>query len=122
MTEEALAAAQIRNVQELPAVPRERLEQMFGRWGTALYRKARGDDTYEFFMDAEPKSISHNCTFGEDTADREAIESTQSLLGQKAGKRLRDAGLFCRTVTLTLRFANFNHHAQPHAGHPSRFG
>jgi DNA polymerase IV len=108
VTEEALAAAKIRNVQELAVIPLERLEEMFGRWGTALYRKARGDDTYEFFIDAEPKSISHNCTFREDTADREAIESTLSLLAQKVGKRLRDAGLFCRTVTLTLRFANFH--------------
>ncbi|HLW83075.1 MAG TPA: DNA polymerase IV [Candidatus Acidoferrales bacterium] len=107
VTEGALAAAQVRSVQELAAIPRERLEKMFGRWGTALYRKARGDDTYEFFIDAEPKSISHNCTFREDTAEREAVESTLSLLSQKAGKRLRDAGLFCRTVTLTLRFANF---------------
>lgn len=107
VTEAALAAAQIRTVDELAAIPLKRLEQMFGRWGTALYRKARGDDTYEFFVDAEPKSISHNCTFGEDTADREAIEGTLSRLTQKAGKRLRDAGLFCRTVTVTLRFSNF---------------
>lgn len=107
VTEAALAAAQIRIVQELAAIPLERLEEMFGRWGSALYRKARGDDTYEFFVDAEPKSISHNCTFREDTSNREAIESTLSLLTQKAGKRLRDAGLFCRTITLTLRFSNF---------------
>jgi DNA polymerase IV len=108
VTEAALAAAQIRTVEELGAVSLERLEEMFGRWGTALYRKARGDDTYEFFVDAEPKSISHNCTFREDTRDREAIESTLSFLTQKAGKRLRDAGLYCRTVTLTLRFADFH--------------
>lgn len=107
VTEAALAAAQIRTVRELAAVPLERLEKMFGRWGSALYRKARGDDTYEFFVDAEPKSISHNCTFSEDTSSRETVESTLSLLTQKAGKRLRDAGLFCRTVTLTLRFSNF---------------
>ena len=108
VTEAALAQAQIWTVKELALIPLERLEEMFGRWGTALYRKARGDDTYEFFVDAEPKSISHNCTFHEDTADREVIESTLSLLTQKTGKRLRDAGLFCRTVTLTLRFANFH--------------
>lgn len=107
VTEAALAAAQIRTVDELAAIPLERLEQMFGRWGTALYRKARGDDTYEFFVDAEPKSISHNCTFREDTIDRETIEGTLSLLTQKVGKRLRDARLFCRTVTVTLRFSDF---------------
>jgi DNA polymerase IV len=107
VTEGALAGAHIRTVQELSTISLARLEEMFGRWGTALYRKARGDDTYEFFVDAEPRSISHNCTFREDTANRERIESTLSLLTQKAGKRLRDAGLFCRTVTLTLRFTDF---------------
>lgn len=107
VTDGALAATGIRTVADLALIPREKLEEMFGRWGTALYRKARGDDTYEFFIDAEPKSISHNSTFSEDSAEREQIESTLSLLTQKAGKRLRNAGLFCRTVTLTLRFANF---------------
>lgn len=108
VTEAALASAQLRTVQALAGVSLERLETMFGRWGTALYRKARGDDTYEFFIDAEPKSISHNCTFREDTAESDTVESTLSWLAQKAGKRLREAGLFCRTVTLTLRFANFH--------------
>jgi DNA polymerase-4 len=72
-----------------------------------LFRKARGIDTYEFFVDAEPKSISHNQTFGEDTRDREQLETTLSYLCQKAVKRMRDSGLHARTVTLTLRFANF---------------
>lgn len=107
VTDGALAAAGIQTVADLALIPREKLEGMFGRWGTALYRKARGDDTYEFLVDAEPKSISHNCTFPEDTAEREPIESALSLLAQKAGKRMRDAGLFSRTVTLTVRFANF---------------
>jgi DNA polymerase IV len=30
-----------------------------------------------------------------------------SYLCQKAGKRLRDSGLYARTVSVTLRFANF---------------
>lgn len=107
MTEAALTGMNIERVEQLAGISLERLEEVFGRWGTALYRKARGQDSYEFFVDAEPKSISHNQTFGEDTADREMLETTLSHLCQKAGKRLRDAGLYCRTVTLTLRFANF---------------
>ena len=107
VTEAALKGLGIERVEQLAAIPLERLEEVFGRWGTALYRKSRGQDSYEFFVDAEPKSISHNCTFGEDTADREILESTLSHLCQKAGKRLRDAGLYCRTITLMLRFTNF---------------
>ena len=63
-TEAALNAIGIRTVGQLAAIPLEKLEDSFGRWGTALYRKALGQDSYEFFVDAEPKSISHNETFG----------------------------------------------------------
>jgi DNA polymerase-4 len=58
-------------------------------------------------VDAEAKSLSHNQTFGEDTSDRGRLESTLSYLCQKASKRVRDAGLHARTVTLTLRYADF---------------
>ncbi len=107
VTEAALKSLGIETVAQLQNVPIESLEQEFGRWGTALFRKSRGIDSYEFFIDAEPRSISHNCTFGEDTADRERLSSTISFLCQKAGKRLRDAGLHARTITLTLRYADF---------------
>jgi len=84
------------------------LERIFGQWGTALYRKARGGDSYEFVLDAEPKSISHNHTFGEDTDDTEVLEAMLSHLSQKACKRLREAGLSARTLTLTIRYAGFD--------------
>jgi DNA polymerase IV len=108
VTDAALQALGIETIAQLQAVPLERLEETFGQWGTALFRKARGIDSYEFFVDAEPKSISHNQTFGEDTRDRDTLESTLSYLCQKASKRMRDAGLHARTVTLTLRYANFS--------------
>jgi DNA polymerase IV len=107
VTEAALRALGIETIGQLQANSLEKLEDSFGRWGTALYRRARGIDSYEFFVDAEPKSLSHNQTFGEDTNDGERLQSTISYLCQKASKRLRDAGLYARTVTLTLRFANF---------------
>jgi len=107
VTEAALLAGGIETVGQLAAASREKLEREFGRWGTALYRKARGGDTYEFFVDAEPKSISHNQTFSSDTNDRAVLDTTLSLLCQKAMKRLRDAGLSTSTVTLTIRYAGF---------------
>ena len=107
VTEEALRGLGIETVGQLAAVPRERLEAVFGEWGTGLYRKARGEDTYEFPEDAEAKSISHHHTFSEDVEDAGVIESTLSHLCQKAAKRLRDAGLFAGTVTLVLRYAGF---------------
>jgi DNA polymerase IV len=107
VTEAALNGLHIETVGQLQQLPPDRLEEIFGRWGIALFRKAHGIDSYEFFVDAEPKSLSHNQTFGTDTNNRSQIESTLSYLCQKALKRLRDAGLHARTVRLTLRYADF---------------
>jgi DNA polymerase IV len=108
VTERALRALDIETVAQIAAVPQEKLESIFGKWGDALYRKARGGDSYEFVIDAEPKSISHNHTFGEDTTDAEVLNSMLSHLAQKACKRLREAGLSTRTITLTIRYTGFD--------------
>ena len=110
VTERALRALGIETVEQIAAVRQEKLEQIFGQWGTALYRKARGGDSYEFVIDAEPKSISHNHTFGEDTGDASAMAAMLSHLSQKACKRLREAGLAARTLTLTIRYVGFQTH------------
>jgi DNA polymerase-4 len=107
VTERALRALAIETVEHLASHSQEKLESVFGQWGTALFRKARGGDAYEFLIDAEPKSISHNHTFGEDTSDVAEMESMLSHLSQKACKRLREAGLSSRTLTLTIRYAGF---------------
>jgi len=107
VTEAALHGLGIETVAQLAAYPRERLEEIYGQWGTALYRKARGEDTYHFLEDAEAKSISHHHTFSEDVDDSAVIESTLSHLCQKAAKRLRDARQFASTITLVLRYAGF---------------
>ncbi|HEU0039329.1 MAG TPA: DNA polymerase IV [Verrucomicrobiae bacterium] len=112
VTERALRALGIETVEQLAAVSQERLEKIFGQWGEALYRKARGGDSYEFVIDAEPKSISHNHTFGEDTADLDEMATMLSHLSQKACKRLREAGLAARTLTLTIRYAGFETHTR----------
>jgi DNA polymerase IV len=112
VTERALRALGIETVEQIAAQPQEKLERIFGQWGTALYRKARGGDSYEFVVDAEPKSISQNHTFNEDTDDSAALTAVLSHLSQKACKRLREAGLAASTLTLTIRYAGFDTHTR----------
>lgn len=107
VTEAGLHALGIQTVGQLAAVPLERLEEAFGQWGVALHRKARGQDAYEFFIDAEPKSISHNHTFGVDIDNEETLLSMLSHLSEKAAKRLRDSGLYARTISVTIRYKSF---------------
>src|SRR6201981_479730 len=108
VTERALRALGLETVERLAAMQHEKLEKIFGQWGDALYRKARGGDSYEFVIDAEPKSLSHNLTFGEDTDNVNQLATILSHLSQKACKRLREAGLSARTLTLTIRYAGFD--------------
>src|SRR6202049_4582277 len=108
VTERALCGLGLETVEQLAALAPEKLEKIFGQWGTALYRKARGGDSYEFVIDAEPKSFSQNHTFGEDTNDTAALLSMLSHLSQKACKRLREADLATLTLTLTIRYTGFD--------------
>src|SRR4029077_14140852 len=44
VTERALRALAIETVDHLASHSQEKLESVFGQWGTALFRKARGGD------------------------------------------------------------------------------
>src|SRR5258708_2729553 len=108
VTERALRALRVETVEQLAAQPLEKLEKIFLQWRTALYRKPRAGDSYEFVIDAEPKSIAQNRTFGEVTDDTAALSAMLSHLSQKACKRLREAGLATRTLTLAIRYTGFD--------------
>ncbi len=63
-----------------PASKTALLEERFGKWGLALAGKARGEDAGGWFdtevgEDYGPKSISHEHTYNEDTAEHRADSS-----------------------------------------------
>jgi DNA polymerase-4 len=96
------------------------LEQRFGKWGLALSGKAQGLDAGGWFDEAigegsDPKSISHEHTFGEDTANVEQLESTIVRLSEMVGRRLREAGLYTRTIQLKLRYTDFSTITRAHS-------
>lgn len=106
-TEKSLARLGVRTVGELARLKYEKLETEFGQWGDSLYRKARGQDGELWFLDDEQKSISNERTFEQDTGDPQQLDATLAFLAGLVGKRLREAGLHTRTVTLRLRYSNF---------------
>jgi DNA polymerase-4 len=113
VTEKNLHDLGIRKVGDLARLEEDYLERRFGKWGLALAGKARGLDAGGWF-DTEvgasegPKSISHEHTFPEDTADAEHIESTLAHLCEMVGRRLREHGLRARTIQLKLRDSSFS--------------
>jgi DNA polymerase-4 len=55
----------------------------------------------------DPKSISHEHTFGEDTADALQLETTLTKLSEMVAKRLREHKVYARTLHLKLRDEDF---------------
>jgi DNA polymerase-4 len=77
VTEKNLQAWGDRKVGDLAALDEQFLRQHLGQWGLALAGKSRGMDAGGWFDgevgdDNMPKSISHEFTFNEDTADSDA--------------------------------------------------
>ncbi len=96
------------------------LEEHFGKWGLALAGKARGEDAGGWFdsevgADSDPKSISHEHTYNEDTANPEQIESTLMRLSEMVGRRLREHQLHARTIQLKLRYKDFTTITRAHS-------
>jgi len=120
VTEKNLHAYGIRKVGDLARLDDRFLEERFGKWGMALAGKSRGFDAGGWFdteigEDTGPKSISHEHTFGEDTADAERIESTLAHLCELVGRRLREHGLTARTIQIKLRYSDFSTITRAHS-------
>jgi DNA polymerase-4 len=119
-TEKALHDLGIRKVGDLAGLDETFLEQRFGQWGLALAGKAHGRDAGGWYRgevgdDLGPKSISHEHTFNEDTADDNVLEATLARLSEMVGRRLRDQGLHARTLQLKLRYSDFSTITRAHS-------
>jgi DNA polymerase-4 len=120
VTEKNLRDVGIRKVGDLAQLDEAFLEQRFGKWGLALAGKSRGQDAGGWY-DAEigegggPKSISHEHTFSEDTAEVAQLEATLARLCEMVGRRLREHALRARTVQLKLRYSDFSTITRAHS-------
>jgi DNA polymerase-4 len=90
----------------LQALGRERLEDQMGAWGLRLWDLANGVDQHGVGGARDTKSLSHEITLQEDTADRELLASHLLDLSQKVCRRLRRHGLWGRVAVLKLRHSD----------------
>jgi DNA polymerase IV len=102
----------VKKVGDLAKLDESELEERFGKWGLALAGKARGEDAGGWFdsevgADLDAKSISHEHTYNQDTADPTQLEATLMRLSEMVGRRLREANFHARTIQLKLRYKDF---------------
>jgi len=115
-----LHALGIKKVGDLARLDESELSDRFGKWGLALAGKARGEDAGGWFdtevgADVGAKSISHEHTYNEDTADVSQLEATLMRLSEMVARRLRESQFHARTIQLKLRYKDFTTITRAHS-------
>jgi nucleotidyltransferase/DNA polymerase involved in DNA repair len=80
--------------------------------GVHLHELAQGHDERPVVPNWEPKSVSNETTFEEDTRDRDLLVQTIRRLAESVGRRLRRENYRARKVTLKIRFEPFDTHTR----------
>jgi len=75
--------------------------------GAQVYNLARGIDDRPVLPMREVQSIGHEITFPEDQESFAFLRQQLAKMSEKVGWRLRQQGLFARTVSIKVRFGDF---------------
>jgi DNA polymerase-4 len=98
----------LRTAADVQRCSRQFLEQRFGEFGSQLFERARGVHHRPVeASSARPKSISAENTFERDTDDVEFLVRWLLRQADRVASELRQEGCLGRTVTLKLKFSNF---------------
>ncbi len=88
----------------------DNMERIFGSHGREYYVRALGGGSSTVKPHETAKSISAEETFGEDTTDREFLESILANLAEKVASRVRKGGFHAATISLKYRYKGFETH------------
>ncbi len=106
-TEQALKAMGISTIGQLATLPPEAINNRFVAAGVMIHHYANGIDNREVEPPGEAKSVSRETTFAEDTLDRAFLQAILRYLCERVGAELRQESKHTRTITLKLRYADF---------------
>jgi DNA polymerase IV len=106
--QERLARYGLHSVADVAHTPLERLQAWFGdATGRHLHELSWARDPRAVHERGTEKTFGHNHTFFRDVTERSELQGEILRLATGVGRRLRDAGVQARTVTLTVRFHDF---------------
>jgi DNA polymerase-4 len=130
VTEQRLQAVGIRTLGALANLPRGPLRSKFGELAELVGRTMRGQGEAELgrdrpaFLEHDPDgvtvgSISNERTFREDVRDPRSVELELAALAERVCWRARRRAVLARTVTLKLRYADFDTLTRSHTSAPT---
>lgn len=107
-TTELLRQMGVRTIKTLSEIPVELMENLMGKNGTELWRRANGIDDTPVIPYHEQKSISTETTFESDTIDVRFMQASLVKMTEQIGLDLRKQGKLTGCVTLKIRYSDFN--------------
>jgi DNA polymerase IV len=118
VAERKLAELGLTTLADVMLAPLPELRRIFGAWAEPIQRACRGQGAHELgrerpaFQEYDPSgsvrgSISNERTFREDVRDPSCLEAMLCSLTERVCWRARKRGVKARTVTLKLRYADF---------------
>lgn len=107
-TFQLLSRIGVRQIHTLAEMPVEVLQQMIGKNGIDLWKKANGIDFSQVEPYTERKSVSAEHTFDQDTIDLQMLNSFISGMVEKLSYQLRREQWLVSTVVVKIRYANFD--------------
>ena len=97
----------VETVKLLSEIPVEMIQNLLGKNGSDLWRKANGIDETPVVPFHEQKSISTENTFQQDTIDMNFLNSELVRMAEKIAFELRLQGKVTGCVVVKLRYSNF---------------
>lgn len=97
----------IKTIGDLRQTPLKVLEKRLGSQARQFLQLAKGIDERQVETDRESKSMGKEITFDQDVSDTEYLDNVLLDFAQQLARRLRQINLQARTVTLKIRYADF---------------
>ncbi len=97
----------VKRIQSIQEMPLELMQQVFGKAGTDIWKKANGIDHSLVIPYRERKSISTERTFNKDTIDVQKLEGLLTAMAENLVFQLRRGNKLTACVTVKIRYSDF---------------
>ena len=107
-TSELLRQMGVVKIQTLSEIPVQMLQNLMGKNGVELWRRANGIDESPVVPYQEQKSISTETTFEADTIDVHFLEAQLVKMTERLGFELRKETKLTGCISVKIRYSDFN--------------
>ncbi|MEM9329348.1 MAG: DNA polymerase IV [Bacteroidota bacterium] len=106
VTYKLLRRISIKIIHTLRQVPADSMQELLGKNGLTLWKKANGIDKTPVVPYNVRKSISTEKTFDKDTQDIQELKALLLAMVEKVAFQLRDNKLMCSVIAVRIRYSN----------------